>query len=443
MWEAIQSHSFTEWDKFYLWGILLTFVLSCFFAAVETALSTLSRVQVERLIDRGGIFKSSLKAWSAHPNRLLATILVADTLTDTATATLTTSFMISNFPNVNIMVVTSILTIVVLLFGEILPKTLARSYPEALAPLLCRLLLFVDYILYPITFVISTGMSSLLKIFGLKLPSAQGISSGDIESMVLLATREGSVEKQKTEILSSVFQFSKRRVKDIMIPRDKISALSISATLGQVLDVVRQENHSRYPVYNGSLDRIVGFLHARDLFGVIRQSQASGDWSRLAEAFSLRTSLRRAFFVHDSMMISRVLTEMKSNRIHLALVKDEWGNIVGLVTLEDILEEVFGEIEDEHDEQNPAKRVEDLYSTGIEVEGSESLLDLHSKYGVEIEPSESYSTLNGFIQHYASHQQLTPKMIIIWNKYVFSILSVKEGEIDKVRITEIPSEESD
>ncbi len=439
MLENIFQVELDYFDHLYISGILLSFCLSAFFAAVETALTTLSRVQIDQIASRNGFFSSSLKVWAQNPNRLLASILVADTLTDTATATLTTSFMIKNYEHANILVVTSVLTVVVLLFGEIMPKMLARAYAEDLAPLLCRIMVFFDFIFYPVTHTLTTGFAWILKLVGVALPQAQGITSTDIESMILLARREGSVARDKTEILRSVFQFSKRRVKDIMISREKICALPINASLNQVLDQVRQENHSRYPVYNTNLDRIVGFLHARDLFGIIRQAGAALDPKAAAESFSLRTCLRRAFFVSEAMLISRVLQEMKTSRIHLAIVKDEWGNVVGLVTLEDILEEVFGEIEDEHDE-GVSKPVVDLYSAGIEVEGSDSLSDLASRYGVEVEPSEAYSTVNGFLQHYAAHQTLTPKMIIIWNKYVFSILSVKDGEIEKVRITEIPSD---
>jgi putative hemolysin len=258
--------------------------------------------------------------------------------------------------------------------------------------------------------------------------------------MISIARRQGTIETDKSKILSSIFQFSKRRVKDIMIPRDKISAISVDASLVQVLDFVRQENHSRYPVFNQSLDRIVGFFHARDLFGILRSHGfAQGAPTALGE-FSLRTCLRRAFFVSEHSMISRVMNEMKTNRIHLAIVKDEWGNVVGLVTLEDILEEVVGEIEDEHDE-HLGKPVVDLYSAGVELEGTELLVDLKSKFGIEMEPTESYSTVNGFLMHYASHQQLTAKTVVIWKNYVFSISSVKDGEVERVRITEIPEDE--
>jgi len=440
--ESLLNIPLDHLDVLYIWGIVGSFIFSCYFASVETALTSLSRVQVERLSAHEGFFKRSVRSWKDHPNRILATILVADTLADTATATLTASFMIKNYPNVHILIVTTALTVVVLLFGEIIPKMIGRAFAEEVAPILCRTLLIFDYIFYPITYLITNSLLAIFKVIGIALPNARSIKSGDIESMILLASREGSVERDKTTILSSVFQFSKRRVKDIMIPRDKICALAINSTLSQVLDLVRQENHSRYPVYNTSLDRIIGFLHARDLFGIIRQSGALDDPTKTLAHFSLRTCLRRAFFVSESMMISRVLHDMKSNRIHLAIVKDEWGNVVGLITLEDILEEVFGEIEDEHDEAS-TKPVVDLYSAGVEVEGSETLVDLQSKYGVEVEPGESYSTVNGFLQHYSGHQQLTPKMIIIWNKYVFSILSVRDGEIEKVRITEIPSDDDE
>ena len=440
MFEAIPSLISDDYDALLLSTIVVSFILSTFFASVETALTTLSRFQIDQLIEQGGFFKSSLRDWVKHPNRILATILVADTLCDTATATMTAYYMEKNYPGVSVVTVTIVLAVMVLLFGEILPKMIARTYAVQLGPVACRVLLAVDYFLYPVTWTISNFLSRLMRAVGLRSERAEAVKSGDIEAMVELATKEGSVERDKTTILSSVFQFSKRRVKDIMIPRDRISSISIDATLTQVLDIVRNENHSRYPVYSGSLDRIVGFLHARDLFSILRAGMNQDGSFRAIQTFSLRTCLRRAFFVSEAMMISRVLNEMKSSRIHLAIVKDEWGNVVGLVTLEDILEEVFGEIEDEHDDQ-VSKPVIDMFGAGIEVDGGELIVDLQSKYGVELETSESYSTLNGFLQHYASHQVLTPKTVIIWKHYVFSILSVRDGEIEKVRITEIPQTE--
>ncbi len=440
MFEVLPNLISDDYDALLLSTILVSFVLSTFFASVETALTTLSRFQIDQLIDQGGFFKSSLKDWVQHPNRILATILVADTLCDTATATMTAYYMEKNYPEVSVVTVTIVLAVVVLLFGEILPKMIARIYAVQLGPVACRMLLAVDYVLYPATLVISNSLSFLMKAVGLRSEKSEGVKSGDIEAMVMLASKEGSVERDKTKILSSVFQFSKRRVKDIMIPRDRISSISIDANLPQVLDIVRHENHSRYPVFSGSLDRIVGFLHARDLFGILRAGMNQDGSFRAIQTFSLRTCLRRAFFVSEAMMISRVLNDMKSSRIHLAIVKDEWGNVVGLVTLEDILEEVFGEIEDEHDDQ-VSKPVVDMFGAGVELDGGELIVDLQSKYGIELETSESYSTLNGFLQHYATHQHLTPKTVIIWRQYVFSILSVKDGEIEKVRITEIPHAE--
>jgi putative hemolysin len=424
----------------YLLAISICFLGSCFFSLAETALTALTPVQSQRIIENGGWFGRSLRHWIKQPNRLLATILVCNTLANTTAAAIGTLFVEKFYPEFSVAAATMILTLLVLVIGEMAPKMLARSYAENLAPYACRILVLFNYIFYPLTYLLTGGVSVVLGAFGIIMNKRQAIRPADIEYMVLLAGREGSIERDKTKILSSVFEFSKRRVKDIMIPRDKISAISVDANLMEVLDIVRQENHSRYPVYNQSLDRVVGFLHARDLFGMLR-TYGFTNQSALS-SISLRTCLRRAFFVSEHSMISRVLNEMKSNRIHLGIVKDEWGNVVGLITLEDILEEIFGEIEDEHDE-HIARPIPDLYATGVEVEGSESLVDLKSKYEIDIEPAESYSTLNGFLQHYASHQNLTPKTVIIWNNYVFSILGVKDGEVEKVRITEIPEDKKD
>jgi CBS domain containing-hemolysin-like protein len=426
----------------YFSAIGICFLGSFFFAMSETALTSLTPVQAERLAEANGWFKQSLRYWIKIPNRILAAILVGNTVANTAAATLLTAYLTLHNPSLSVGVVTLGLSFMILVFGEIGPKMLARAYNEQISPFSCRILLFFNYIFYPLTFAITKTLSWILNTFGLVTSKSRAVKPEDIEHMVSMAKSQGVMETEKSEILSSIFAFSKRRVKDIMIARDKISAIPIDSSLLNVLDIIRQDNHSRYPVYNGDLERIVGFFHSRDIFGILRSlGLAEGNKENLGK-FSLRTCLRRAFFVSEQSMISRVLNDMKTYRIHLAIVKDEWGNVVGLVTLEDILEEVFGEIEDEHDEQKE-KPVVDLYGAGVEVEGSENIVDLKSKYGIEIEESDSYSTLNGFLQHYASHQHLTPKTVIIWENYVFSILNVKEGEIEKLRITEIPEREED
>lgn len=376
------------------------------------------------------------------PNRLLATNLLGNTLVNTAAAVITAQMVESIFiydaaySGLVSVVVTIVLTILILIFGEIAPKMVARAYPDRIAPYSSRVLVTLNVVVYPFSWVITRGVISILGRLGIVMPDQRSVSSSEIERMILMARRQGVMAGDKSKILSSVFQFSKRRVKDIMIPKESIVALSVDADLLDILDIVRQENHSRYPVYKGNLDRIIGFLHARDLFGVLKSYGFTSGQKPDIEQFSLRTCLRRAFFVSEQSMISRVLNEMKSKRIHLAIVKDEWGNVVGLVTLEDILEEVFGEIEDEHDERSEQPIV-DLFEVGIEVEGDTSIADLQSKYQIEIEDSESYSTLNGFLQHYASHQQLTVKTVVIWKNYVFSVLEVSEGEVQRVRVTQI------
>lgn len=440
-----------EWQSF-PWvsalGVVACFFGSCFFSGTETALTSLSAAEVERLSSGGGFWNRSLKHWISYPNRLLATNLLGNTLVNTAAAVITANLVDKVMPfsdeyqGLISAGVTLVITILILVFGEIAPKMVARTYAPVLAPYCCRILIILNSIVYPVSWSVTRGVIWSLQSMGLVMPNQRHVSSSDIERMVLMARRQGVMAGDKSKILSSVFQFSKRRVKDIMIAKEDIVALSVDANLLEVLDVVRQENHSRYPVYKGSLDRIIGFLHARDLFGVLRSYGFAEGEPPDIENFSLRTCLRRAFFVSEQSMISKVLNEMKSKRIHLAIVKDEWGNVVGLVTLEDILEEVFGEIEDEHDERSE-KPIVDLFEVGVEVEGDTPIGELRSKYELDIEPSESYTTVNGFLQHYASHQQLTAKTVVIWRNYVFTVLDISEGEVQRVRITQIPDDGND
>lgn len=410
---------------------------SFIFSFSEMALSSVSQASAERILAGRGPFNRNMKFWIEHPNRILATILVGNTIANTMSAIFISEIFELAHPGVSPIWIGAAWTLVILVSSEITPKIIARAYADSTAALACSLMTVCYYLLYPITIGITSSVNAFLRMLGLITQRVESIQSSDLEYLVHKAHQAGSIERDKSKILSSVFQFSKRRVKEIMIPKDKICAIPVDANLMEVLDIVRRENHSRYPVYNQNIDRIVGFLHARDMFAVLKSYGFSEDGRTNLQNFSLRTSLRRAFFVPEQALISRVLNEMKSNRVHLALVKDEWGNVVGLVTLEDILEEVFGEIHDEHDEAETIK-LQDLYSSGIEVEGSETVLDLRSKYGVDLEESESYTTVNGFLQHYAAHQNLTPKMVIIWKNYVFSIQAVKEGEVERVLITEIP-----
>jgi len=424
----------------YLWAIFACFVGSCFFSGSETALTSLTPAEAERLAKRPGWWSRGVRAWIEYPNRLLATCLLGNTLVNVAAVTLATSLMNNYYPRVKEAAVIAVLTIAILIFGEITPKMIARIYPQAIAPMACRVLLPLNYIFYFITHSITRMVVVVFRAFGIVMPNKRRVSVADIEAMVTMANREGSMERDKSRILSSVFAFSKKRVKEIMIPKDSISAISVEAGLMDVLDFVRQENHSRYPVYKRSLDQIIGFLHARDLFGILKSYGFSPGRKPEIDTFSLRTCLRRAFFISEQAFISNVLNEMKHKRIHLAIVKDEWGNVVGLVTLEDILEEVFGEIEDEHD-VHAERQVVDLFEAGLEVAGDVSVSDLKSQFEIELESSDSYTTLNGFLQHYASYQQLSEKTVIIWKNYVFSILAVRDGEVEKVRITKIPDEE--
>lgn len=422
--------------------IFICFLGSCFFSGSETALTSLSTAEAERLANGKSWWGRNLRGWIKAPNKLLATNLLGNTLVNVAAASFATTLVANHYPYLQEAVVIGGLTILILIFGEIAPKMIARSYPEVIAPISASILLPLNFIFYFITHGITRMVVVTLGTVGVRMPNQRKVKVSDIEAMITRANREGSMEQDKTQILSSIFEFSKTRVKEIMLPKDSISAISVDWSLMEVLDFVRQENHSRYPVYKKNLDRIIGFLHARDLFGVLKSYGFSKGPKPDLSNFSLRTCLRRAFFVPEQAMISSVLNEMKKKRIHLAIVKDEWGNVVGLVTLEDILEEVFGEIEDEHDERFESQVV-DLLETGVAVEGDISISDLESKYDIHIDSSDSYSTLSGFLTHYASHQQLTEKTVIIWTNYVFSILSVKDGDIERVKITQIPDDDKE
>ena len=223
-------------------------------------------------------------------------------------------------------------------------------------------------------------------------------------------------------LLSSILEFPTIKVKDIMVGRQDVCGISADSTYDEVIQVIRDEAHSRYPVYDEDLDNTVGFLHVKDLAFV--EEKEGGK-------FSVKNYVKPPFFVYEHMKIQSVFDHMNRKKVHLALVKDENGLVVGIVTLEDIMEEIFGEIHDEHDDEELIGEVEPdmLYEEGLELEASTTLRDLNSDYGVEIPLNDNYSTLSGFILDKLGNSFPHEGNIIFWEGYTFELTKVVDYQI--------------
>lgn len=421
-----------EIDSLEIFSLVLCLILSAFFSGSEAVLLSLNIDRARQLIDAGGSKGRALQFMVERPSELLTTILVGNNIVNILASSLTTVIFSRIFDNNAIGISVGITTLAILVFGEIMPKTFARTHAEGLSVFVIRVLQAMYYVIYPIVkimvWVIHTILGENAQLAG------RIVTKNDIEYMVQRAEKENTIDSKQLDLLNSILEFPTIKVKDIMIPRMEIKYIQAKSTYEEVLDVVKRDTHSRYPVCDGELENMKGFLHVKDLAFVTDEDK---------KEFDLLTVLKAPFFVYEHMKIQAVFDHMNRKKVHLALVKDENGIIVGVITLEDIIEEIMGEIQDEHDveEEDVRKEYEESdLEQGITVEGTTSLRELYNDYDIKIPLNDNYSTLAGFILDMLGNTFPEQGQIIVWEGLSFDLSRVDDYEIREVRIRDVDGE---
>lgn len=390
------------------WEWLLgIFVLlgSAFCSGTETALTALGDLRARRLVETGGRRARLLRLWLEHPERVLSTILVCNTLLNVVAGALAADIAASLGaardwnPGTILAGATAAATVVILFFGEILPKTLAKRRPVQVSLTSIPLVHVLYFCLWPVSTGAVRLTSALVGLFGGSRASAPAVTSADIEYLIEVGTREGVLDEVKEELLNSVLEFADRVVKEIMVPRTSMVAIDQDAPAEEVVRTVTENPYSRMPVYQGTVDNVVGILLVRDIVQEVGKGHLAG--------ISLAKYLKPAFFVPEQMKISRLLKEMQKRKTHLAVVVDEFGGTSGLVTLEDVIEEIVGEIQDEGDaEPAPIRAVgEGLYIAEATIPLRDLEEYLNARDGADRDPGRrvrfpeegDYETLGGFV----------------------------------------------
>lgn len=402
--------------------LFVSLLLSAFFSGAEAALMSLPHEKAKQISEEHGVDSWAMKKWLEMPNDLLTTILVGNNFVNILIAALSTNIAERYLSNDALAISVGFTTVLILLFGEIAPKTIGRGHAEKFAPTCVVILNAVYYALWPIIKVFTKVIQFVLG----KNANVRGraVTIDDIEVMVEMAEEERTMDAKQIDLLNSILEFPSIKVKDIMVPRTQIEGLKKSSSFNDVISVVREVAHSRYPVYGDDLDDVLGFLHVKDLAFMGGEEQKD---------FDITKYVKPPFFVYEHMKIQAVFDHMNRKKVHLALVKDENGLVVGMLTLEDIMEEIFGEIQDEHDDE------EDLIpgvesAEGVVVPSTISLRDLYNEYDIEIPLNDNYSTLNGFLMEQLGNSFPRKGHLIIWDGYSFELTRVKSSEIKEVKI---------
>jgi putative hemolysin len=380
-------------------------VLEAFFVAAEIALVSIRRSRVEQLVDEGRPGARRVQKLLGEPSRFLAvsqlgltfigflaSAFAAVSLTD-GLAGLLAGFGMDRgtADGAALVVVTILLALFTIVFAELVPKTLALAHPERFALTLAPPLDLLGRILGPIVAMLTGITRAVTRMLGVDISSEAQITAEELRLIVERGGEQGILEAEEEQMINAVIELGGRRIHEVMVPRIAIAALSASASFDEVIDKVIEEGHSRVPVYESSVDEVIGILYAKDLLPFLK--------STVTDVPDLRTLLRTPVFVPESMSIDDLLHEFQRRKVHIAIVLDEYGGTAGLVTIEDLLEEIVGEIQDEYDEEEPL--IEQLDDDRARVDGRAAVEDLLDIWDVRValEDEAEYDTVGGLVYH--------------------------------------------
>ena len=412
-----------QWTTF-----LAGLVASAFFSSAETALTSLGEARVQALVETGGRRAGLLRFWHQHPDRILSALLIGNTLVNVGLGSLTALMADEAGYSHAIALLTGVTTVLLLVFGEITPKTIAKRHASGYAVLVIPLVLLVHWLLWPLSWLFGQLPRALGRATGLQNVKPEGVTSEELGYLIEHGARHGSIDKVGERLLSSVLAFTEVLVKEIMIPRTQVVALEDSSTYDEALKLVTESELSRIPVFRNSLDEVVGVLHAKSLLADVKKGIAPGE-------FQLAKYVKKPFFVPEQMKVSRLLTEIQRRKTHMAVVVDEFGGTSGIVTLEDVVEEIVGEIHDESDVEE--KRLKVLSDGVVMADAQVSIRDLEEHLGVEF-PQGDYETLGGFLT--ATAGRVPPAgSLVVWGELTFTVKAADDRRVSKVEIARKPA----
>ncbi len=411
------------------WELIVVFVclgFSFLFSASETALTSLGRLEIQELLDRGGFASAMAKKLSRDPSRVLITIILGNNVCNVTAASTLTVWAYNLYPDWIVPIIGAFIFFL-LFFAEIIPKLIARRIALFVAPFAMRFLQFIDVIGRPLIWIATLMSGKMVKALGLTaFDIRRPLGEEEISHTIEMAAKEGGIDKMTGEVIGNLMDFSDRVAKDVMTSRTRVSAISVSWSQEDVLRYFSTDKHSRYPVYRSDLDDIVGFLLVKDLLNHIYRGQ-KGSWTR---------AIRKPFFVSELGYLGDILRDMKRWGTHLALVRNELGVVTGLLTLEDVIEEIVGEIRDETDDPSDAG-LETSIGGPIVISGEIPIVDFNERFDVTLPMDTSYSTLNGYILYRCGGTMPAEGTMLIDEDISFRIVSIDDNGIAKVHVIEL------
>ncbi|MGN0329001.1 MAG: HlyC/CorC family transporter [Lachnospira sp.] len=365
--------------------IALLLLLSAFFSSAETALTTVNRIKIRSLMDEGNKRASLVAKIIDNSGKMLSAILIGNNIVNIACSALTTTLTIKLWGNYATGIATGILTVAVLIFGEITPKNIATHHSVRIALIYAPVIYFLMVVLTPVIFIVEKLSGVLLRLFGITSKNKNTIiTEEELRTIVKVSHEEGVIETDEKQIINNLFDFGDATAKDVMVPRIDMTFANVTSSYEEIIALFKETMFTRIPIYENDADNVIGILNIKDLI------TGSSD-----EEFDIRKIMRKPFFTYEQKNTSDLFKEMQFNRNSIAIVLDEYGQTAGMVTTEDLLEEIVGEIRDEYDtdETDAFTKIRD---NSYRVDASYKLDDLNEKLGTSFY-SEDNDSLGGLI----------------------------------------------
>jgi len=406
--------------------IFLCLIMSGYFSATETAFLSFNKLRMKTMAEKGNKRASLVLKLSANYDSMLSTILIGNNIVNILGTSLTTVLFVNLIGEANgASVATIVTTVVVLIFGEVSPKSIAKESPEKFALFSAPLLNILITVLTPFNFLFRQWKKILSLIF--KSSGDTGITEEELLSFVEEAEQDGGIDEQESMIIKSAISFTELEAIDILTPRVDISAVSTDATKEDIAKVFTETAFSRLPLYEDTIDHIKGIIYHKDFHNYVYNTDKTID-----------DIVRPALFVPENKKIDDLLKDLQQQKLHIAVVLDEFGGTVGIITLEDILEQIVGEIWDEHDEVN--QEIEIKSENEYIVLGNTNINKLYEALDVEYdEEEETFVIVNGLVM---SQLGKVPSLHdnFDYKGYHFDVISMDNKRVEKVRITKLPEE---
>ena len=406
--------------------LIVLILLSGFFSASETALTSFRSTNLEKFEEsKEGKKIELLKKWLKNPNEMLTGLLVGNNVVNilaSSIATVVTINIMGGTSSSSVAIATVGMTVILLIFGEITPKIIAKNYSVQIAGVVIRIIYLLALVLKPIIKILMFISKFLARLLGIDLKDQViMVTAEDIKSLVNVGEAEGIIEEEEKEMIHSIVGFSETTAKEVMTPRTSMLAFEGDETLDEVWDEIIENGFSRIPVYEETIDNIIGVFYVKDVLSIVKKGETN---------VPIKNFVRPGYFVPETKSITEILQDFRKMKVHIALILDEYGGIVGLVTIEDLIEEITGEIRDEFDHEED-EFIHKIDENTYEVDGMLDIETLDKELNIKLPESEDYESLGGLIITELG------RVAVVNDEITVSGVKLKVLEVEKMRVAKV------